>query len=253
MFGRRSCYGFVPVVRLVLIYMNKPVFLIVGVGEATGQSLARRVAGDYQLVLVARSAGLIDRLAEELPGTLACTGDISNRQQWPALLGRIVEEVGVPARILINTESAAWGEYNELDIEQFAGSFDVNATGLLQTIQTLFPDKSRIAADTRVMVSSSPAAYNPPRHFLGLAPSRVAQRVIAELLDETLSVNGLEFSVFSIDGAIDEPKMRAMLPDKPTSYFIAPDDIADEMVAVFDREEFPIASGISGESSFAKR
>ena len=103
------------------------------------------------------------------------------------------------------------------------------------------------------MISSSPAAYDPPANFLGLAPSRVAQRVLAELLHANLADAGLEFAVFSIDGAIDEPKMRALLPDKPTSYFIQPDDIAEEMERVFGADEFPLASGISGESSFAKR
>ena len=76
---------------------------------------------------------------------------------------------------------------------------------------------------------------------------------MAELLDANLAGSGLHFSVFSIDGAIDEPKMRAMLPDQPTSYFIQPDDIAREMANTFDSEPFPMASGISGESSFAKR
>ena len=43
-----------------------------------------------------------------------------------------------------------------------------------------------------------------------MAPSRVAQRVMAELLHANLARHGLAFSVFSINGAIDEPKMRAM-------------------------------------------
>ena len=100
------------------------------------------------------------------------------------------------------------------------------------------------------MISSSPAAYNPPARFLGLAPSRVAQRVLVELLAENLRETGLKFSVFSIDGAIDEPKMRNMLPDQPTSYFIQPNDIAQEMKRVFDDEVFVEKSGIRGASSF---
>ena len=117
----------------------------------------------------------------------------------------------------------------------------------------LFPDKAAIAADTRVLVSSSPAAYTPPAHFLGLAPSRVAQRVMAELLQENLSAHGLRFSVFSIDGAIDEPKMRAAFPDQPTEFFIQQQDICAEIERLLEAEDFPMETGISGLSSFAQR
>ena len=74
---------------------------------------------------------------------------------------------------------------------------------------------------------------------------------MAELLNQNLANYGLQFSVFAIDGAIDEPAMRAMLPDKPTTYFIQSSDIAEEMARVFEAEEFPLTSGISGDSSFS--
>ena len=232
---------------------SKPLLLVIGVGEATGQSLSRLAAGRYRLVLVARSGQLIESLAEELPDTIAVRGDIGDRQSWPDTLSTVVDDAGVPALILINTESAAWGAYNELPLDQFSASFEVNATGLLQTVQVLFPDPGLISPGTRVMLSSSPAAYSPPAYMLGLAPSRVAQRVMAELMDRSIAPDRLRFSVFSIDGAIDEPKMRAMLPDKPDSYFIQPDDIAAEMLRVFESDDFSLVSGISGESSFANR
>ena len=233
--------------------MANPIMLVIGVGAATGQALCRWLEGQYTLVMVARSSELISALAQELDDAYAYTCDIGDRETWSIALRKIVSEVGLPRCVLINTESAAWGEYNELPLDGFSASFDVNAVSLLQTVQILFPVKEEIPAGTRIMISSSPAAYNPPASFLGLAPSRVAQRVMAELLNDNLSASGLQFSVFSIDGAIDEPKMRAMLPDKPTSYFIQPGDIANEMAWVFESDEFPIASGISGESSFANR
>ncbi len=233
--------------------MSKRVALIVGVGPATGQSICRTLAADHKLLLLARSSEFIQALAAELPDAEAFVCDVSDREAYEATLLHIREHVGLPSRILVNTERAAWGEYNQLSLDELSISFDVNVISLLQLVQVLFPTADRIPEGTRIMVSSSPAAYDPPARFLGLAPSRVAQRVLAELLNENLCARGLQFSVFSIDGAIDEPKMRAMLPDKPTSYFIQPDDIAREMLSVFGREDFPIASGISGESSFAKR
>ncbi|MEM8769026.1 MAG: hypothetical protein AAGE43_16385, partial [Pseudomonadota bacterium] len=140
-----------------------------------------------------------------------------------------------------------------LALDRFGARFDVNAVAFLQLVQNLYPDPAAIPSDSRIIVSSSPAAYTPPARFLGLAPSRVAQRVLAELLNENLAEHGLRFSVFSIDGAIDEPKMRAAFPKEPTSYFIQPDDIATSMAELLTGEAFPFRSGISGESAFAGR
>jgi len=230
--------------------MGREVALVVGVGQATGQAVCRQWADRYKLILVARSNEFITKLANELPDAVALPCDVADRVAWGATLRRIRDEFGVPKRILINTEAAAWGEYNSLSLDELDRSFDINVISLLQLVQTLFPNKETIPAGTRIMISSSPVAYNPPARFLGLAPSRVAQRVMAELLHEKLARHGLAFSVFSINGAIDEPKMRAMYADKPASFFIQPNDIARVMVSLFDSEDFKLAAELRGESAF---
>ena len=174
----------------------KDLVLIVGVGHATGQALCRLWGDHYRLLLVARSEELIGTLAKELPDAHAFPCDVSDRAAWASTLRKIERSFGVPSRIVINTEAAAWGEYHELSLDQLDNSFDVNAVSLLQLVQTLFPNKDAIQSGTRMLITSSPAAYNPPARFLGLAPSRVAQRVLAELLNENLAEYGL--AVFSI-------------------------------------------------------
>ena len=230
--------------------MNKTA-LIVGVGEATGQAICRAWAEEFKLIMVARSPNLIAKLEAELPNASAYQCDVADRDEWQSCLQQILAEHGQPDRILINTECAAWGEYHELSLAQLDLSFDVNVVSVLQLVQVLFPSKGDIPSGTRLMISSSPAAYNPPARFLGLAPSRVAQRVLAELLHANLSDAGLAFSVFSINGAINEPNMRSVYADKPDSFFIEPSDIAADMDQVFSSNEFPLAAEIRGESAFA--
>ena len=166
----------------------KPLFLVVGVGPATGATFCRLIAERYHVVMVARSTRVTEALVSDLPEAIAYTCDVADREAWQTTLGTIRETHGVPTRILVNTESAAWGAYNELSLGQLATSFDVNVVSLLQLVQVLFPTPGEIPADTRLMVSSSPAAYTPPARFLGLAPSRVAQRVLAERQDQSLLV-----------------------------------------------------------------
>ena len=232
---------------------ERGVALVVGVGPTTGARVCRLLGEHHTVAMVARSRHVIDSLVGELPDAHGFQCDISDRDRWGETLRQIIGEVGVPTKILLNAESAAWGPYNELSLGRFSASFEVNAVGLLQMVQALFPAPETIANGTRMVISSSPAAYDPPARMLGLAPARVAQRVLAELLHESLSPHGLEFSVFSIDGAIDEPRMRAAYPDRPTSFFIQPDDIAASIMDVFQAESFELSTGISGESSFANR
>lgn len=231
--------------------MARQVALLVGVGQATGQAVCRQWAERYELILVARSTTLISRLASELPHAHAVVCDVADRTAWRTTLETIRRDYGTIKRILVNTESAAWGNYNELSLDQLSNSFDVNVISLLQLVQCLFPTPEAIEPDTRIMISSSPAAYRPPPRFLGLAPSRVAQRVMAELLHANLQEAGLKFCVFSINGAIDEPNMRAVYANKPTEFFIQPADIATQMTAAFDADDFPAQAEIRGESAFA--
>ena len=111
--------------------MGREVALVVGVGQATGQAVCRQWADRYKLILVARSNEFITRLANELPDAHALPCDVADRDAWGATLRRIRDEFGLPKRILINTEAAAWGEYNALSLDELDRSFDVHAISCL--------------------------------------------------------------------------------------------------------------------------
>ena len=230
---------------------NKPIALIVGVGVATGAAIARLWAAECTLVMVARSDAVIGPLAQALPDAHAFQCDVSDRAHWEATLQQITAQFGVPQRILVNTESAAWGAYHELSLEQLEMSFRVNVIAVLQMVQVLFPKDGASLDGVRIMISSSPAAYQPPPQFLGLAPSRVAQRVLAELLHDNMAALDVQFCVYSINGAIDEPKMRAAYPNQSDDFFIAPETIAAAMARVFASDPFVRQAEIKGLSAFA--
>jgi NADP-dependent 3-hydroxy acid dehydrogenase YdfG len=134
---------------------------------------------------------------------------------------------------LINTEGGGWGDYTKIDATDFSNSFEVNVVSLLTLIQTLFPDSAR-QPPCRIVINSSPAAYVSHPLFLGIAPSRAAQRVLAETLDAAM--NHVDFSVLSIDGAIDEPNMRNAYSNKPDEFFITPAAIANQVRLLFEQE-----------------
>ena len=64
------------------------------------------------------------------------------------------------------------------------------------------------------------------------APAKAAQRSLAESMARALWPAGVHVSLIVVDGVVDLPSTRKNMPDKPTSFFMAPDDIADVVRSV---------------------
>jgi NADP-dependent 3-hydroxy acid dehydrogenase YdfG len=210
----------------------KPLALIVGVGGATGSAVCTELAANYRLAMVARSSIVIKSLAENFSQAIAYTCDVTNRETWISTLNTIKSEMGLPDYILINTEGGGWGDYTQIAVTDFSNSFEVNVVSLLTLVQTLFPN-SASQAPCRIVINSSPAAYVSHPLFLGIAPSRAAQRVLAETLDAAMI--HVDFSILSIDGAIDETNMRNVYSKKPDEFFIKPATIANQVRILFEQ------------------
>lgn len=213
---------------------TKPIALIVGVGAATGTSVCTLLAANYRLAMVARSRTIIESLAKNLSEARAYQCDVTDREAWVSTLSTIQAELGQPHYILINTEGGGWGDYTQISVNDFSNSFAVNVVSLLTLMQTLFPNKKN-HHPCRIVVSSSPAAYVSHPLFLGIAPSRAAQRVLAETLDA--AIDQVDFSILSIDGAIDEPNMRSAYPEEPDDFFIKPGAIASKIRTLFEQKD----------------
>lgn len=220
---------------------SKPLALIVGVGAATGKAVCSELADNYRLAMVARSSTLIESLAEKQANSTAYTCDVTSQTAWTLCLNTIKSELGKPDFILINTEGGGWGDYTQIDISDFSNSFDVNVVSLLTMVQTLFAN-SASQERCRIVINSSPAAYVSHPLFLGIAPSRAAQRVLVETLDAVMEQ--VDFSVLSIDGAIDEPNMRNAYPQEPDAFFIKPTAIALQVRLLFEQEALDRSSTI---------
>ena len=59
---------------------EKRIAIVTGVGPGTGAAIVKRFsAGGFRIIALARSAELINRLAQELPDVHAVTCDVSDR------------------------------------------------------------------------------------------------------------------------------------------------------------------------------
>lgn len=99
---------------------TRPLALIIGVGSATGSAVCAELAADYRLAMVARTTPAIETLASRYDQANAYPCDVTNSDSWISTLTRIVDEMGQPNYVLINTEGGGWGDYTQLSTAELS-------------------------------------------------------------------------------------------------------------------------------------
>ena len=207
--------------------MPKRVSIITGVGPGTGSALARRfAAGGYQIALLARTESRLRELAAELPGARAYPCDVADEAQIAETLARIASELG-PASVLIhNAVGGAFGDFQEIEPEVLQSNFAINTMALLHLARGVAPAMLE-AGEGAILVTGNTSAYRGKASFAGFAPTKAAQRVLAESLARSLGPRGIHVAYLAIDAVIDVPWARQQFRDKPDDFFAKPSAIAD--------------------------
>jgi NAD(P)-dependent dehydrogenase (short-subunit alcohol dehydrogenase family) len=207
--------------------MDQRVCVVTGVGPGTGAALARRFAADgYRVALLARNAERVEKLAAELPGAAAFPVDVADLDALRATLARVRAELGAPSVLLHNAVAGGFGTFDTVKPEAFEHRFRVNVTSLLVLAQELSPAMIE-AGRGAIIVTGNTSAWRGKAAFAGFAPTKAAQRVLAESLARSLGPKGLHVAYVVIDAVIDVPWTRKSMPDAPDDFFIAPSGIAD--------------------------
>lgn len=204
---------------------SKPLALITGVGPGTGASVARRFAeGGYRVVMLARDKDRLSALEAEIPDSIAAPCDITDA----AALARIISEVGNPSVVVHNAVGGAFGNFLNIDPEVFQRNFEINAMALYHLARLTAPAMVE-AGKGALIVTGNGSSERGRAAFAGFAPTKAAQRILAESLARDLGPKGVHVAYLIIDAAIDVPWQRQLQPDKPDDYFISPASIAAEV------------------------
>ncbi|HKC50073.1 MAG TPA: short-chain dehydrogenase, partial [Myxococcota bacterium] len=87
-----------------------------------------------------------------------------------------------------------------------------------------------------IVVTGNTSAWRGKAGFAGFAPTKAAQRILAESLARSLGPLGVHVAYLVIDSVIDVPWTRRAFPDRPDDYFIQPAGIADAVHHVVHQE-----------------
>ena len=221
--------------------MSKPVCLITGVGDATGAALARRfAAGGYRVAMIARNADRLTALEATVDGSKAFVCDVGDLDALAATVGRVRSEMGVPSVLVHNAVAHTFGTFLEADPEELERNFRVNTTSLLYLARALAPDLIK-AGRGAIMITGNTASHRGVPRYALFAPTKAAQRILAESLARDLGPKGVHVGYVTIDAAIDvtwlgtedeRPPWLTPPDDWPwprEDYFAKPDAIAEEV------------------------
>ena len=209
--------------------MTQPICVVTGVGPGTGTALARRFAnGGYQVAMLARNAQRLGELSQALPGSRPYPCDVSDPSQVEATVDAIERDLGAPSVLIHNAVGGAFGSFLDIDPQVLNRNFQVNTMGLLYLARRLAPAMIK-AGKGAIMVTGNTSALRGRAGFAGFAPTKAAQRILAEAIARDLGPKGIHVAYLVIDAVIDVPWTRERFKDKPNDFFIQPAAIAEEI------------------------
>jgi NAD(P)-dependent dehydrogenase (short-subunit alcohol dehydrogenase family) len=205
----------------------KPLAIITGVGPGTGAAMARRFhAGGYQVAMIARNGERLAELARELPDSFAVACDVSDAAAFLAALDGISARAGAPKVIIHNAVGGAFGSFIEVSPDILERNFQVNVMALLHLARWAVP--KMLEAGGSLICTGNTSALRGKANFAGFAPTKAAQRILAESIAREIGPKGIHVAYLMIDAVIDVAWTRQRFKDRPDDFFIQPAAIADE-------------------------
>jgi NADP-dependent 3-hydroxy acid dehydrogenase YdfG len=181
--------------------------------------------------MLARSADRLAELAATTSGSRAYPTDVTDGGAVRDTFAKIRSDLGPIKVLLHNAGNAVFGDFMTISAEDFENSWRTNTMALLVCGQAAAPDMIA-GGEGAIVVTGATASLRGGANFSGFASAKAAQRILAQSMARTLGPQGVHVAYVIVDGVIDMPATRAMMPDRPDDAFLKPDDIADSVFHV---------------------
>ena len=200
----------------------------------------RRDRGGYHVAMVVRTVERLRTLEAEIDNTTAYVCDVGDLDALQATIQTIREDLGEPEILVHNAVAHSFETFPEGDPALLERNFRVNTTAVLYHARARAP--ATIAKGCgAIMVTGNTAALRGVPNCALFAPTKAAQRILAETLARDLGPKGIHVGYITVDAAIDvawlgppgqrpdwlEP--RTDWPYAREDYFTKPHAIAEEV------------------------
>ena len=210
-----------------------PICLVTGVGDGTGSAVAKRFAdAGYRVIMLARNKQRLRDLEATIAGSSSYAFDMSDLDQLKNVCREVIAEIGTPDVIVHNAVRATFKPFMEIDSGELEKNFRVNTTSLLYLAREMVPSMLDRGSGS-IIVTGNTAAFRGVPNYALFAPTKAAQRILAQSIARELGPQGIHVAYVNIDAAIDTPWTRVPFnPDEPDEFFSHPHAIADEIFHV---------------------
>jgi NAD(P)-dependent dehydrogenase (short-subunit alcohol dehydrogenase family) len=207
--------------------LDRGVCVVAGVGPGNGVSITRRFArAGYRVAMLARSAERLAEWEKEIPGARGYACDVTDRAAVGETFAALRRDLG-PVEVLVhNAALGAFGEFMELEPATLEATFRVNVMSLVHCGQAAARDMLERGSGA-IVITGNTSARRGRAGFAGFAPTKAAQRILAESMARSLGPKGIHVAYAVIDAVIDVPWTRERFAGRPDAFFAKPDDIAE--------------------------
>lgn len=213
-----------------------PVCVVVGVGPGNGEAFARRFADEgYAVALLSRSTKHTAELAAALPHAKAYACDAADADAVARTFAQIRSDLGDPHVLLYNAGSGVWGTFDEIGADALENAWRINTLGAFLCAKQVVP-AMETAGGGAIIITGATASLRGGARFAAFAQSKAAQRSLAQSMARHLWPKGIHVAVLIVDGMVDLPRTRQMMPNAPAEQFIAPDAVAEAALALVKQQ-----------------
>ncbi len=218
---------------------TRPICMITGLGEGTGGYTAKKFAKEgYRIAMLARSEERLDRFERELEGSKSYVCDVSNIEHLVEICYKIKDEMGAPEVLIHNAVKGNFETLLDGKPEWLEQNFRINTTSLMYLAHALIPDMIKSKKGV-IIVTGNTAAKRGIANTPYFAPTKAAQRILAQSLARDFGPKGIHVAYLMVDASINTPWTRTRIEkqiNQPDIIFAQPEDIADEIYHIAQQE-----------------
>ncbi len=203
------------------------VCVVMGVGPGNGEAFVRRFSGEgFQVAMLARSEDYLKQLEQWVCGAHAFACDLLEPEQITSVLAEIENRLGPVSVMLYNAGGGVFKSVEDASLEDFEANWRLNVQGLVAATKAAL-SQLRQHDTASIIITSASAATRGRANTAPFASAKAAQRSLAQSLARQLGPEKIHVANLVIDGVVDLPRTRKMLPDKPDDFFVKPSAVAD--------------------------
>ena len=216
-----------------------PICLITGLGEGTGGHTAKKFASSgYRLVMIARTKERLDRYETELKDSKGYVCDVANIELLKKTCDKIKKEIGSPEILIHNAVKGNFDRLLEGKPEWLEENFRINTTSLMYLAHAFIPAMLQ-AKKGVIIVTGNTAAKRGIANTPYFAPTKSAQRILAQSLAKDFGPQGIHVAYLTVDASINTPWTRNRIKkqiNQPDIIFVQPEDIANEIFHIANQK-----------------